>query len=238
MNISNTASERTSGPLGRALRLWRESGKVERICAIVLVMWLLVIVTVPDHFMQWVLRLLLIFFAGWTFLRWFRGTIRQSIWRLRNRLVVAYLFMAAVPVILILLLAMVSSNILANHLAVYLANSELERRIDTLRVGTNSVMRFPAEQRIEPARRLGALLADQYPGFELILDGQAQFVFPPDSAAAPALMTSSPSVARSIANWAWLMVPATSPRINASAVRYSSTAAGRRRNSGLSTTAV
>ena len=158
---------------------------VERICAFTFLLWLGVFLTVPDHFMQWVLRLVLIVFAGWTFLRWFRAAMKQAIWRLRNRLVVAYLFMAAVPVILILLLAMVSSSILADHLAVYLANVELERRIESLRMGANAVMRFPAAQRIEPAKRLSASLADQYPGFEMILSGQTQFVYPADGDAAP-----------------------------------------------------
>ena len=111
--------------------------------------------------------------------------MKQVIWRLRNRLVVGYLFMAAVPVMLILLLAMVSSSILADHLAVYLANVELERRVESLRTGANAVMRSPAAERIEPAKRLSASLAEQFPGFEMILSGQTQFVYPSGGDAAP-----------------------------------------------------
>jgi len=165
----------------RTIALWREWGKVEKSCAVLLVLWLLAETIVPENSVQWVLRLLLVVFASWTFLRWAVAAMRGAIWRLRNRLVVAYLVMAAVPVILILLLAMVSANILASHLAVFLANSELERRVETLRSGASSVMRFPPEQRIEPARRLAASFADQYAGFELIVDGASPFVFPDES---------------------------------------------------------
>ena len=185
MKYGTPASPHAQGILARASALWRSSGEVERICAFTLLLWLAVYPTAPDHFIQWVLRLLLIFFAGWTFIRWLRGTMKQAIWRLRNRLVVAYLFMAAVPVLLILLLAMVSTNILADHLAVYLANVELERRVEALRAGANAVMRLRAAERMEPARKLSDSLADRLPGFEMILSGQTQFVFPPDAEASP-----------------------------------------------------
>ena len=185
MNNGTPAFKPSTGLLAQTSALWRDSGNVERICALVLLLWLAVFLTAPDHFMQWVLRLILIFFAGWTFIRWFRAAIKKGIWRLRNRLLVAYLFMAAVPVALILLLAMVSSGILANHLAVYLANVELERRVEHLRDGANEVMRVPAAQRMGLARRLSASLADQSPGFEMILRGQTQFVYPPYEETAP-----------------------------------------------------
>jgi sigma-B regulation protein RsbU (phosphoserine phosphatase) len=185
MNNGTTASTKSLGLPARAATLWRNSGKVERACALILLLWLSVFLAAPNHFMQWVLRLVLIFFAGWTFLRWFRGAMKQAIWSLRNRLVVAYLFMAAVPVILILLLAMVSANILADHLAVHIANVELDRRVESLRDGANAVMRFPAASRIEPARRLGDFLADRFPGFQMILSGQTQFIHPAEGDAAP-----------------------------------------------------
>ncbi len=185
MNNGTPSSTNTPGILARTAGLWRNCGKVERTCAFTLLLWLAVFLAAPDHFMQWVLRLVLIYFSGWTFLRWLRGTMKQAIWSLRNRLVVAYLFMAAVPVILILLLAMVSTSILADHFAVYVANVELERRIEALRTGANDVMSFPAAKRMEPARKLSESLSDRFPGFEMILSGQTQFVYPPDGDAAP-----------------------------------------------------
>jgi hypothetical protein len=72
MNNGLKKSDKPSSAMARPLALWRACGNVERCCAIVLVMWLLVVLAAPDHFMQWVLRLLLFFFAGWTFLRWCR----------------------------------------------------------------------------------------------------------------------------------------------------------------------
>ncbi len=186
MSSSASASSKSPGIFSRTAALWRESGFAERGCAVSLLFWVAIEFTAPDHFLQWVLRLAVILFAGWTFMRWLRGSMKGMLWRLRNRLVVAYLFMAAVPVILILLLAMVSSNILAEHLAVYLANAELERHVETLRNGAIAVMRFPADQRVEPAMRLSASLADQHPGLELALRGAQTFLYPEGGTAAPA----------------------------------------------------
>ena len=57
-----------------------------------------------------------------------RMAMRNLIWRLRNRLIVAYLFIAVVPIVLILALMLVTSYALIGQMAVYLVNRELENR--------------------------------------------------------------------------------------------------------------
>src|SRR5579859_1606985 len=52
--------------------------------------------------------------------RWAIQAMRQSIWRLRNRLMVTYLFIAVVPIVLILALAAVGTWIVAGQMAIYL----------------------------------------------------------------------------------------------------------------------
>jgi len=49
--------------------------------------------------------------------------MRKAIWRLRNRLLVTYLFIALVPVLLIVTLSGLSTYVLLSQLAAYLANS-------------------------------------------------------------------------------------------------------------------
>ena len=56
-------------------------------------------------------------------------------WRLRNRLIVTYIFIAMVPIVLIATLAALGGYLLVNGLAVYLVTSELDRRIDSLDAG-------------------------------------------------------------------------------------------------------
>src|SRR5581483_7993773 len=53
-----------------------------------------------------------------------RRFIGRAIWRLRNRLIVAYLFIAVVPIILILALAAIAIYMVTGQVAVYLASSE------------------------------------------------------------------------------------------------------------------
>src|SRR5271167_3946833 len=57
---------------------------------------------------------------------------RQSIWRLRNRLIVTYLFIGVMPVVLILILVAIGGWIVAGQVAVFLVTSELQRRTETL----------------------------------------------------------------------------------------------------------
>ena len=57
----------------------------------------------------------------------------QLLWSLRNRLVVAYLFIAVVPIILLLILASIAGQILYSQLGAYLLYSDIQRRVDILR---------------------------------------------------------------------------------------------------------
>ena len=70
----------------------------------------------------------------WPALRLMRLAVRRGIWRLRNRLLAAYLFMAVVPILLIATLAVFAVRAIASQVAVYLVTSELDRRIEGLRL--------------------------------------------------------------------------------------------------------
>ena len=57
----------------------------------------------------------------------------QLLWSLRNRLIVAYVFIAVVPIILLLILASMAGQILYSQLGAYLLYSDIQRRVDILR---------------------------------------------------------------------------------------------------------
>src|ERR1700688_3204065 len=97
-------------------------------------------------------------------LRLARLAFRRGIWRLRNRLLAAYLFMAVVPILLIATLAVFAVRAIASQLAVYLVTSELDRRIDGLRLlGESLAHSSAAERRIDPVFR------NRYPGLAVLL---------------------------------------------------------------------
>ena len=90
------------------------------------------------------------------------------LWRLRNRLIVAYFFIAVVPIILISLLAGLAVHLVGGQVSIYLVTSELERRTTALR----STVDFLAEDTRDASDRAANLIAylrTRYPGLELLI---------------------------------------------------------------------
>ncbi len=99
-----------------------------------------------------------------------RLMMRSIIWRLRNRLIVAYLFVALVPLVLLSLLAVVATYVVTGQMAIYLVNSELSRQTGTLRGAAESILRVPADRRVASMERFGAFFEERFPNFEIRLD--------------------------------------------------------------------
>ena len=62
--------------------------------------------------------------------RGLRYISRHSLWSLRNRLLTVYALIGILPIILILILVGLGAWSLTSELAIYLASSELDRRLD------------------------------------------------------------------------------------------------------------
>ena len=62
-------------------------------------------------------------------LRWVR---RKLMWRLRNRLVVTYVFIGVIPVILLLTIGLITAYLFAWQFATYVASSDLQNEVTTL----------------------------------------------------------------------------------------------------------
>ena len=73
-----------------------------------------------------IVLVLLLAFLG---LRWFRNHV---MWRLRNRLIVTYLFIGGVPLILMLLLASMAAYFFSGQFATFLAVNEVQTRLQRL----------------------------------------------------------------------------------------------------------
>jgi sigma-B regulation protein RsbU (phosphoserine phosphatase) len=70
------------------------------------------------------------------FIGWWRARL---LWSLRNRLIVAYLFIALVPVVLTAALALFSALILYRQFGGYILYQDLERRVDMVSAGTDQI---------------------------------------------------------------------------------------------------
>ena len=80
----------------------------------------------------------------WLAIRLLRLVARQALWRLRHRLLVTYLFIAGVPIVLIIGLAALAGYMLVYQLAAYLVTTELDRRIDGLTAASGATLPVPA----------------------------------------------------------------------------------------------
>jgi len=106
----------------------------------------------------------------WLLVRLCRRAARQSIWRLRNRLMVTYLFISIVPILLVAALAILGGYSLVSQLAVYLVTSELDRRIDALSSIAATVVHTDPESRPAIMERTADLMyRDRFPGLEILL---------------------------------------------------------------------
>jgi sigma-B regulation protein RsbU (phosphoserine phosphatase) len=105
----------------------------------------------------------------WLAVRLLRLAARHAVWRLRNRLIVTYLFIAVVPILLIATLAAIGAYGLLSQITVYLVTEQLDRKIDALRSAADSVMKVPLEARPTLTSELWRVNVDQYPGLEILL---------------------------------------------------------------------
>jgi sigma-B regulation protein RsbU (phosphoserine phosphatase) len=80
----------------------------------------------------------------WLAIRLLRMAARQAVWRLRHRLLITYLFIAGVPLLLIIGLAALAGYMLVYQLAAYLVTTELNHRIDGLTAASGPTLPVPA----------------------------------------------------------------------------------------------
>jgi sigma-B regulation protein RsbU (phosphoserine phosphatase) len=119
---------------------------------------------------------------------WFSGRLlKKAVWRLRNRLIVTYVFIAAVPIVLIAALAWIGGYILISQLAVYLVTSELDRRIASLDQAAESIVRSaPADRPIVMRRMTELFYAEHNPGLEVLIREGGKLTRYPDEGTLPA----------------------------------------------------
>ncbi|MEP7367766.1 MAG: hypothetical protein ABI972_31280, partial [Acidobacteriota bacterium] len=120
----------------------------------------------------------------WSFVKWARRLLRRFIWNLRNRLVVAFLFIAVIPLLLVVGLAGYSAKETAGQFAVYLVHSELDRRIALLNLSAESVLRVGDGALERAVDRIGAVNQERFPGLRVTARAGGRVVtFPQDAEA-------------------------------------------------------
>lgn len=159
--------------LARLKALLGKLGRTQKLFALLLALYAVGWLAYPHSDVQLVVGLA-VYVAGFIVAcRLARNGIKKAIWRLRNRLLVVYLFIAVVPVVLILTLAAIGAWILTGQIATYLVITELERRTNLLSV--------PARLH---AHALQPFHRQRFPGIELLTADNGLWRDPPGAAIA------------------------------------------------------
>ncbi len=117
-------------------------------------------------------------------IRLLRRSLGKAIWRLRNRLIAAYLLIAVVPVVLILTLAGIAAYAVMGQMAVYMVDNELSRRV-TFLTGSVQGLRLPGGDPKQFAARMAPFIRTRFPSFDLLIRGETEARYPPDSTLQP-----------------------------------------------------
>ena len=107
-------------------------GTVEGSFLALFLSWILLGYLTDSPTLGLILGLAMLVTGAWSAIRLSRVFVRQLLWRLRNRLIVAYIFIALVPVVLITLLIQVGIMLAGGQLAIYLVSTELSQRLKSL----------------------------------------------------------------------------------------------------------
>jgi sigma-B regulation protein RsbU (phosphoserine phosphatase) len=106
----------------------------------------------------------------------------HSLWSVRNRLLFVYVLMGLLPIFLLFILVGVGAWAFTTELAIYLANSALERKVATIDGSARVLQSMPADRRRSAAAEFQDGLRHEFPGFRLyIKDQSGEHRFPADS---------------------------------------------------------
>ncbi len=159
-------------------------GKVEKLFCLLLLLYVPVALLASNLFTVLLVQLVLIVLGAVILFRFSRLGMRKAIWRLRNRLLVTYLFIALVPVILIATLAGRAAFSLLSQLSVYVASSELQRRVDSLEFIAQTIAESSANQQSDIAASIGEIHSTRFPELQIsITTPTSQFQWPKNDAA-------------------------------------------------------
>jgi sigma-B regulation protein RsbU (phosphoserine phosphatase) len=130
--------------------VWKRAGKVEKTFTAALILYLILLATWPGSGFETIVAFVTFVLGAWIALRLLRLGLRKLTWSLRNRLMVAYVFIAVLPILLVLTLVGLGAYILAGQVAVYLVRSlrsvaqDLSASPDNIQqIGETGQQRFP-----------------------------------------------------------------------------------------------
>jgi phosphoserine phosphatase RsbU/P len=165
----------------RLVTFYRALGRFDKFSLLALIFYVALRLAAPASLAALLLLLVVIVAAGVQLARLIRFLIRRSIWRLRNRLIVAYLFIAVVPICLIAVLTLLAGWMVIGQVAVYLVSSELERRHAELRFPIRGLFDPRQENREEALKRAAFFTTRRFPALEIVVSDKGKLLRYPET---------------------------------------------------------
>jgi sigma-B regulation protein RsbU (phosphoserine phosphatase) len=160
------------------LSYWRRLGRVEQSFLICIALFLILYFSGLALVMQALLAVTGVLLGLVSLFRLARRGMKQAIWRLRNRLIAAYLFIAVVPVVLILTLLGIAGYVVIGQMAIYLVSRELEHHEQALLRPAERLAHVPITDPSTALSSFKMMTRDLFPDYDLLLTGKLQLRYP------------------------------------------------------------
>jgi len=160
---------------------WRTLNRTQRILLVLVALYVALRVSGISSLWQMIAGLAAFMVALVAAFQLARRGMRKAIWRLRNRLIVAYLFIAVVPVVLILTLVAIAAWAVIGQMAVYLVTTELSHRQSALMRQAEALARVPVRDADLTVSRFATMTSNIFPQFELLTSGREDLRYPSGS---------------------------------------------------------
>lgn len=119
--------------------IWRRLSRPDLFALVVALLGLVAYATGRSGGVYSFLKFATLLCAGYLLIRFIGWWRSKLLWSLRNRLIVAYLFIALVPVVLIAVLAFLSAMLIYTQLGGYVLYQDLQRRVEMVNAGTEQI---------------------------------------------------------------------------------------------------
>ena len=160
---------------------WRHVGVVERAFLLCILLYAILHFSGASLLVQLLVGAAAFVLGIASLFRVARLAMRRAIWRLRNRLIAAYYFIAVVPIVLIVALVCIAAWALIGQVAVYLITTELNHREAALQRQAEFLARFPMRD-TNAMSRFASALRNVFPDCQLRVTGSEDLRYPADSA--------------------------------------------------------
>lgn len=157
---------------------WRRLGGIEKAFLISVLLYAILYATRLSSTAQSLAALAVFCMGMLTVFRVARRGMRKAIWRLRNRLIAAYLFIAVVPIVLIVAMVGLASWMVIGQMAVYLVNKELEHREVSILRQADGFANIPMSNPEVAVTRFERTVRNSFPQFELLITGKHDVRYP------------------------------------------------------------